>query len=264
MDKDNIKSIAQEWFEDASRGRIKMDWIADNSMYPDVLIKIALALGLSLVIGVEREIKKKPIGLKTSAVISTFSCLLTIVSMEAAYLVPARDDINVTMDPLRLAAQIVSGIGFLGAGAILRRDNDSITGLTTAAMIWGSASIGIAVGAGFYIEAAFAVISVLFVIEVIAPILDRFGPRRIRSKEASCIIIISDRSKIDDLIEKLSNESMTVENLRIRQLIPEDGKPHMHELDFRLNALPKKKTSQLYVELTELPYIESVELEIFP
>src|SRR4051794_25986559 len=97
-----------------------MVWIMNESMYPEVLIKLILALGLSLVIGLEREIKKKPIGLKTSAAISTFSCLLTIISMEAAYLVPVRTDINVTMDPLRLAAQIVSGIGFLGAGAILR------------------------------------------------------------------------------------------------------------------------------------------------
>ena len=102
--------------------------------------------------------------------------------MEAAYLVPARDDINVTMDPLRLAAQIVSGIGFLGAGAILRRDNDNITGFTTAAMIWGAASIGIAVGAGFYIEAAFAVVCVMLVIEILSPALSKFGPKRLRSK----------------------------------------------------------------------------------
>lgn len=247
-------------YTSSMRGNL-MDWIANNSMYPDVLIKITLALGLSLIIGVEREIKKKPIGLKTSAVISTFSCLLTIVSMEAAYLVPSRTDINVTMDPLRLAAQIVSGIGFLGAGAILRRGNDSITGLTTAAMIWGAASIGIAVGAGFYIEAAFAVLSVLFVIEVIAPLLGKFGPKRIRSKEALCIIVISDKSKIDELIQILRDENMTVENFRIRQ-IKRDSQV-THKLDFRLNALSKKSTSQLYTELSELPFIDSIELEIY-
>ncbi|MBO1914722.1 MgtC/SapB family protein, partial [Microvirga sp. 3-52] len=66
---------------------IVLEWIADEAMYPEVLIKITLALLLSLIIGVEREIKKKPIGLKTSAVIATFSCLLTIVSIESAYLV---------------------------------------------------------------------------------------------------------------------------------------------------------------------------------
>src|SRR6185437_3475073 len=179
---------------------VAMEWIADRAMYPEVIFKIILALLLSLVIGVEREIKKKPIGLKTSAVIATFSCLLTIVSIEAAYLVPARDDINITMDPLRLSAQIVSGIGFLGAGAILRRDNDNITGLTTAAMIWGAASIGIAVGAGFYIESAFAVISVMFVVEVLAPILSKFGPKRLRSKEVPCKIILADKSNIADVL----------------------------------------------------------------
>ncbi|GKV56899.1 methyltransferase [Sporosarcina sp. NCCP-2222] len=240
-----------------------MEWIANSSMYPEVLIKLVVALGLSLVIGVEREIKKKPIGLKTSAVISTFSCLLTIVSMEAAYLVPPREDINVQMDPLRLAAQIVSGIGFLGAGAILRRDNDNITGLTTAAMIWGAASIGIAVGAGFYIEAAFAVVCVLFVIEIVAPALDKYGPKRIRSKEAAFIVIVSDKSKINDLIKFLNNENMMIENLRIKKIM-NDEKKEAHELDFRLAALTKKETAELYLELTELTYIESVELEIFP
>lgn len=240
-----------------------MEWIANEAMYPEVLIKILLALGLSLVIGVEREIKKKPIGLKTSAVIATFSCLLTVVSIEAAYLVPARNDINVTMDPLRLAAQIVSGIGFLGAGAILRRDNDNITGLTTAAMIWGAASIGIAVGAGFYIEAAFAVLSVMFVIEVIAPVLGKFGPKRLRTKEAAFIVVLSDKAKIEDLIAYLKTEGMIIENLRIRQ-IETSSNQLQHELDFRLSALPKKPTTKLYIELTTLPYIESVEIEIFP
>ncbi|CAM3201394.1 MgtC/SapB family protein [Filibacter tadaridae] len=239
-----------------------MEWIANGEMYPEVLIKIALALVLSLVIGVEREIKKKPIGLKTSAVIATFSCLLTVVSIEAAYLVPARDDINVTMDPLRLAAQIVSGIGFLGAGAILRKDNDNITGLTTAAMIWGAASIGIAVGAGFYIEAAFAVLSVMFVIEVIAPLLGKFGPKRLRTKDAAFIFILTDMMKIEDLIGHLNAEGMSIENLRIRKIV-ETGKPLKHELDIRLTALPKKKTSELYIQLSSLPYIESVEIELF-
>ena len=240
-----------------------MVWILNEAMYPEVLIKILLALALSLVIGVEREMKKKPIGLKTSAVISTFSCLLTIVSIEAAYLVPARNDINVTMDPLRLAAQIVSGIGFLGAGAILRRDNDNITGLTTAAMIWGAASIGIAVGAGFYIEAAFAVLSVMFVIEVIAPALGKFGPKRLRTKDASIMFLLSDKTKIEDLIAYLKSEGMVIENLRIRQLLEADNSIK-HELDFRLTTLPRKETSQLYVELSALPYIETVEIEIFP
>lgn len=238
-----------------------MDWIIHEEMYPDVLLKITIALVLSLVIGIERELKKKPIGLKTSAVIATFSCLLTIVSIEAAYMFPASTEIGIRMDPLRLPAQIVSGIGFLGAGAILRRDNDNITGITTAAMIWGSASIGITVGAGFYIETLFAVISVMIVIEGIAPFLTRFGPKRIRSRELPCIIIITDKSKIEDLIEHLKNNKMIIKRFRIRQIVTEDISDK-HELEFRLSTTSKKPTSKLYDELTSLSYIESVDLEI--
>lgn len=149
------------------------------------LLKLAIAAMLSLIIGIERELKKKPVGLKTSLVISTFSCLLTIISIDTAYNTPPRDEINITMDPLRLAAQIVSGIGFLGAGVILRRGNDSITGLTTAAIIWGAAGIGIAVGAGFYLEAIVTVLIVVVGIKVVAPFLMKIGPKRIRMRELS-------------------------------------------------------------------------------
>ena len=127
----------------------------------DLLLKLGMSALLGLVIGLERELKRKPLGLKTSLVISIISCLLTIVSIEAAYLFPGSDEVRIQMDPLRLAAQIVSGIGFLGAGVILRRGNDHISGLTTAAMIWGAAGIGIAVGAGFFVEAIAGVVLII-------------------------------------------------------------------------------------------------------
>ena len=130
-----------------------------------LFIKIGISAILGLIIGLERELKRKPVGLKTSLVISIVSCLLTIVSIESAYLFPIKD--HITMDPLRLAAQIVSGIGFLGAGVILRRGNDSISGLTTAALIWGAAGIGISVGAGFYKEAIFSVFLLIISVELI-------------------------------------------------------------------------------------------------
>ena len=78
--------------------------------YTDLLIKLGLSAILGFAIGLERELKRKPLGLKTCLVISIISCLLTIVSIKAAYNLPHTDRMN--MDPLRLAAQIVSGIGF--------------------------------------------------------------------------------------------------------------------------------------------------------
>ena len=97
-----------------------MEWLLADKFTLECL-KLLFAATLSLIIGIERALKKKPVGLKTSLVIATFSCLLTIISIETAYSTPARGDINITMDPLRLAAQVVSGIGFLGAGVILRK-----------------------------------------------------------------------------------------------------------------------------------------------
>src|SRR3954468_6343790 len=138
-----------------------------NAVDTEIFIKLGISAVLGLIIGLERELKRKPVGLKTSLVISIVSCLLTIVSIQSAYTFPNADHVRITMDPLRLAAQIVSGIGFLGAGVILRRGNDSISGLTTAAMIWGAAGIGIAVGAGFFIEALAGVVLLIISVELV-------------------------------------------------------------------------------------------------
>ncbi|HHY21972.1 MAG TPA: MgtC/SapB family protein, partial [Bacilli bacterium] len=114
------------------------------------MIKLSIALLLGMSIGLERQLKHKPLGLKTSTIICVASCLVTIVSIQS-FQYFATPEYN-SMDPMRLAAQIVSGVGFLGAGVILRRNNDVISGLTTAAMIWAASGLGIAVGAGFYFE----------------------------------------------------------------------------------------------------------------
>src|SRR3954464_2452091 len=159
----------------------------------DILIKLGISAVFGLIIGLERELKRKPVGLKTSLVISVVSCLLTIVSIQSAYMFPNTNNVRITMDPLRLAAQIVSGIGFLGAGVILRRGNDSISGLTTAAMIWGAAGIGIAVGAGFYLEAFFGVALLIISVEFIPFLMKLIGPKQLRKKELLVNLNIKDK-----------------------------------------------------------------------
>ncbi|MET3576936.1 MgtC/SapB family protein [Bhargavaea ullalensis] len=236
-------------------------WMFSPALTTETLIKLGLSALLSLVIGIERELKRKPVGLKTSVVIATFSCLLTIISIETAYSTPAREDINITMDPLRLAAQIVSGIGFLGAGVILKRGNDNITGLTTAAMIWGAAGIGIAVGAGFYIEAAIAVGIVMFAIEVLPPLMNIMGPKRLRMKELLLIVRLSDGDDIKRLMGELSVPGYTIEKIRMTTL-HEDGQFTGHELSARLSIPPKVDPGTIYEELQKLDYIKTIELDI--
>ncbi|WP_274307814.1 MgtC/SapB family protein [Solibacillus daqui] len=236
-----------------------MGWLTGDQFILDVLLKLLIAATLSLIIGIERELKKKPVGLKTSMVIATFSCLLTIISIETAYSTPARPDINITMDPLRLAAQIVSGIGFLGAGVILRKGNDSITGLTTAAMIWGAAAIGIAVGAGFYIQAFITVVIVVIGIEVIAPLLMRFGPKRLRMREVKLVVIINQAEHIQDLIDYMKMHGMFIENICIRDILATE-KP-LHEIDMRFSTVEANHTLAIYNRLRKLPFIKNIHIE---
>lgn len=120
-----------------------------------LLGRLVLAAILGGLIGLERELRAKPAGLRTNLLICMGAALLMEVSISVAGLadgVPRAEGGRVVGDPGRIAAQIVSGIGFLGAGTILQA-RGSITGLTTAATIWVVAAIGMAVGARAYVEA---------------------------------------------------------------------------------------------------------------
>lgn len=234
--------------------------VLDINFYYEDILKLVIAASLSLIIGIERELKKKPVGLKTSLVISTFSCLLTIISIETAYTTPSRNDINITMDPLRLAAQIVSGIGFLGAGVILRKGNDSITGLTTAAIIWGAAGIGIAVGANFYIEAIATVIIVVIGIEIIAPFLLKIGPKRIRMRDVSVKLKVADVNNIDKLITFMNQNEMYVDNIRIKDLNSSEN-TLKYEVDIRISTTTND-TLTIYKKFHSQHYVRNIEIEI--
>lgn len=146
-----------------------LSWYID----PDILLKLGIATLIGMVIGLERELKNKPLGLKTCIVIAVSSCMLTIVSINAAYHFPKY--YRIMMDPLRLPAQIISGVGFIGAGVILRKSNDVISGLTTSAMIWGAAGLGLATGAGFYKEAFASLLFILISVEFLPWVVRKIG-----------------------------------------------------------------------------------------
>lgn len=124
----------------------------------DLLVKLSLAVMLGGIIGFEREIAGKPAGLRTNILICIGAALLMDVSMRIGIIDGQR-----VGDPARIAAQIVSGVGFLGAGTIMQSQG-MVTGLTSAATIWVVAAIGMTVGAGFYIEGIGAGLLVTFVL----------------------------------------------------------------------------------------------------
>ncbi|MDQ8155341.1 MAG: MgtC/SapB family protein [Gemmatimonadota bacterium] len=126
----------------------------------DLLLKLATAVLLGGAIGLERQVAGKPAGLRTNILICLGSTLLMDLSIRLAGL-----DGRVG-DPARLAAQVVTGIGFLGAGTIMQAKG-TISGLTSAATIWAVAAIGLTIGAGFYIEGVGAGLLVLVVLLVL-------------------------------------------------------------------------------------------------
>ncbi|RAK18715.1 putative Mg2+ transporter-C (MgtC) family protein [Anoxybacillus vitaminiphilus] len=220
----------------------------------DLFMKLSISAVLGMVIGLERELKRKPVGLKTCLVISIVSCLLTIVSIESAYLFPIKD--HITMDPLRLAAQIVSGIGFLGAGVILRRGNDSISGLTTAALIWGAAGIGIAVGAGFYQEALFSVALLIVSVELLPFLTAILGPKQLREKEINLQITVSDMKNITDIINSIKEQNIHIKTIRIKDL-----DTNYHLIKLKVTVDQKRTTTDIYYSVRTIPSVIRIDIE---
>jgi putative Mg2+ transporter-C (MgtC) family protein len=127
----------------------------DPTLQLDLSVRMLVASVLGLLIGLEREIHGHPAGLRTHMLVSLGSALFTILSVHGFGQGPGSG-----IDPTRIAAQIVTGIGFLGAGAILK-DGIVIRGLTTAASLWATAAVGIAAGAGEWVVAGVATLFIL-------------------------------------------------------------------------------------------------------
>ena len=128
--------------------------------FSEVLLRVVLAGVFGGAIGAEREIREREAGLRTHMLVSIGAALFTLVSAYGFSDFRFSQASGITYDPTRIAAQVVTGIGFLGAGAIIRQGL-SVRGLTTAASLWVVAAIGIATGAGYYSAAVITTVVVL-------------------------------------------------------------------------------------------------------
>jgi putative Mg2+ transporter-C (MgtC) family protein len=125
----------------------------------DLTLRLLLAAGLGAAIGIERELHRKPAGLRTNTLIAVGAALFTTLSVHFG---------GMGGTPDRIAAQVVTGVGFLGAGAILH-SGVSVQGMTTAATIWVNAAVGMAAGSGEYAAATVATVITVLVLAVLAP-----------------------------------------------------------------------------------------------
>jgi putative Mg2+ transporter-C (MgtC) family protein len=131
----------------------------------DIVFRVFVALFIGAAIGIEREYRGHAAGVRTMAMVSVGSCIFTAVGIFAF---PGH-----LTDPTRIAAQVVTGVGFLGAGAIFRAE-DGVKGLTTAATVWVVAALGMSVGFGLYIIASSAAVIVLVGLILVRPLEIRF------------------------------------------------------------------------------------------
>ena len=172
-----------------------------------VAIRIFLASILGAIIGIEREIKNRAAGFRTHIIVSVGACLIMLIGIDAIGDI-SKDQAR---DTARLAGQVVSGIGFLGAGTILQKKN-GVSGLTTAATLWLSGAIGLAVGIGYYEGAIIATVICLITLVSLKGISDLINKKTTKSYS---IIFDTYNFNQDSFYEFTSKEGVEIRKLDI-------------------------------------------------
>jgi len=209
-------------------------------MDPAIPIRLVLAAVLGGLIGIEREIRDKPAGLRTNILICVGSALYMSLSARIAQLLGG--------DPTRIAAQIISGIGFLGAGAVLH-SHGFVLGLTTAATIWVVAGVGMALGSGMYLVAVFATGMSLVTLYFLSFIEDKIQGRR----SYSYALVVTDLNQALASINKvLQDSSVTAASFNFKK------KTGHYRVWFNL-LIPRETNAKIIQRLSEVPEIIQVE-----
>lgn len=223
----------------------------DDLMYSlQVLGQISLAALLGGCIGLEREMHGQAAGLRTHMVVAAASCLIMLVSIHVTKL----GNPVAPPDPGRIAAQVVTGIGFLGAGAILRFGL-TVRGLTTAACIWASAGIGLAVGIRFYTGALGCTLVVLVAIYV----FDRIEKMLLIGRQYKKVVIVAQDvpNLTGDLETRLRRFDLLIKSMGLHRNLVEKKV----RLEITVSAGEGTDFEGVIREITSLPGIERLDLE---
>ena len=216
----------------------------------ELIARLTLACVLGGIIGYERQSRRKSAGLRTNILVCLGSCLIMLLSE----LVYSGVEGRTNADPARLAAQVVSGIGFLGAGAIMK-EGLTVTGLTTAACLWVVAGVGLAVGAGFYTGALFTTALVSGTLGSLSRLDDWVD----HEKHISMIVHTVDRPS------QLIHISACLEDLNLRVLavkVKADEVPSKEQLYIELELFNKEgiKTVIIVDAVRQIPGVLSVNI----
>ena len=193
-----------------------------------MMIRMLLAVLCGSIIGIEREFKRRPAGFRTHILICMGACITTLTS-EYLLLV-----MNMNTDPARLGAQVIAGIGFIGAGTIIVTRHQRVKGLTTAAGLWAVAIVGLCIGSGFY-EGAIMTTLLILIAEALFARVEYWIMRS--SPEINILLEYRDAKSLDELLQKLRTNNVKLLHLEITRTQANDKRNACAILELRL---PKK------------------------
>lgn len=216
----------------------------------EMWVKLVLSIVCGAAIGMERELSDKPAGLRTNMLICVGSTLITMVSLHVALTYASRQ-VNIA-DPGRIAAQIVSGIGFLGAGTIIQA-RGSVHGLTTAATIWVMAGIGLAIGSGYYAPAIATTVILLGILTALGWLENRISkPRHFAHYEVEAR---REAGVLDKINEIADQQGLSLESFKLAR--KKDGM----EIQFALTSSSEARGA-LIERLLEIDAVEDVRVNV--
>lgn len=214
----------------------------ENTMIWDFVWRLVLAALFGTIIGLDREYREKEAGFRTHFLVSLGSALMMIVSQYGFSEILTHD--GVSLDPSRIAAQVVSGIGFIGAGTIIF-NHQIVRGLTTAASLWATAGIGLTAGAGMSWLALAATILTLVALEGLSLVFRSLGSRRM-----VVVFSASDRTGVADTLDRIRTDGyMVVSYEVVPQVVGGDG--ITYRVTMVVKAKPGSDNNQLLALLRE-------------
>jgi putative Mg2+ transporter-C (MgtC) family protein len=208
---------------------------------------------LSALIGLEREMRQKDAGLRTHTLVGVGAALFILVSKFAFYdvLEPGR----IVLDPSRIAAQVVSGIGFLGAGLIFVR-RDSVRGLTTAATVWVCAAVGMAAGGGLWLIAVVAT-GMYFLITIAFPYLSRALPHSSTANSVLRVRYLDGRGTLRKLLQLASTQGFGIDEVVVAETHPTFRKDGESVVEVGLRIHGRRSVTDLAAAFSDVEGVEA-------
>lgn len=228
----------------------------------DYVIRLLIALALGFSLGLERELTNKYAGLRTHILVCLGACIFTLISIYGFPTFANGDNVIITnatgiRDTSRVAAQIVTGIGFIGAGTVLR-NGPMVFGLTTAATLWIAASIGMACGAGMYGLAVVSTIISVAVLTLIRIFERQFLPSSGKQVKRFKLTVYCDKQNSDKLYEYLSCKVDNLKDFTCKKLIENSEK---NKISASYEIVNKKNVHEIYNHIVTLAEPDSVTMQ---